>query len=386
MRTLFITTIALLATAGPASAAVTVSSANGEIRVQAAPGDRNDIGITSGTDYIAVTALHASGTAVGPGCVAATPTGVRCERKGVEHVVVELGDGNDRLGIALDTNGDPPISVAGGDGVDAVGYGNGPVTVTLDGKADDGRRGRDDIKPDVERVAGTVTTDTLTASDTGTWLTGGAGTDTLTGGAGNDLIDGLDFVDCESEGECERPEADTITCGDGVDRVDADMSDSVAADCEQIARAGVLTGTANNDRILGWRPAMRIFGLGGADRLNGAGNDTLDGGSGQDTLTAGSQGRSVLRGGSGYDLLFSGKSSDRLEGGSGVDYLVGHRGKDTLVGGAGKDHIAGDSGNDRIESRDHDRDVVRCGSGHDVVIADRRDRVFSDCERVIRRR
>ena len=42
-------------------------------------------------------------------------------------------------------------------------------------------------------------------------------------------------------------------------------------------------------------------------------------------------------------------------------------------------------GNDTIFLRDGERDVVHCGKGRDHVQADRIDRVFRDCERVLRR-
>jgi len=44
-----------------------------------------------------------------------------------------------------------------------------------------------------------------------------------------------------------------------------------------------------------------------------------------------------------------------------------------------------DDGNDRISARDSTFDVVGCGRGRDVVIADRRDLVGADCELVSHR-
>ena len=72
-------------------------------------------------------------------------------------------------------------------------------------------------------------------------------------------------------------------------------------------------------------------------------------------------------------------------GGSGNDSLSGAAGADRISGGGGTDSFSGGGGNDRITSRDSRRETVRCGAGRDIVTADRRDRVFSDCERVIRR-
>ena len=46
--------------------------------------------------------------------------------------------------------------------------------------------------------------------------------------------------------------------------------------------------------------------------------------------------------------------------------------------------IAGGSGDDRINVVRGEIDTVRCGSGHDVVLADGHDRVAADCEDVRR--
>ncbi len=84
------------------------------------------------------------------------------------------------------------------------------------------------------------------------------------------------------------------------------------------------------------------------------------------TLT-GTAGPDVLRGLGGDDRLFGGRGNDRLDGG---------RGKDVLSGGAGDDTIL---------ARDKTRDVISCGSGRDLVTADRIDVVARDCETVRRR-
>jgi Ca2+-binding RTX toxin-like protein len=50
-------------------------------------------------------------------------------------------------------------------------------------------------------------------------------------------------------------------------------------------------------------------------------------------------------------------------------------GNDTLIGGPG---------NDTIYARDGKRDVIDCGTGKDVVYADRYDKVAANCEVVHR--
>jgi Ca2+-binding RTX toxin-like protein len=106
------------------------------------------------------------------------------------------------------------------------------------------------------------------------------------------------------------------------------------------ARANTLLGTARNDRL---------SGLGGNDVLRGFGGD---------------------------DLLLGGAGNDKLYGGAG---------NDQLLGGLGKDLIYGDAGKDTISARDGAHDTIHCGTGRDVVIADKIDTVSRDCE-VVRRK
>jgi hypothetical protein len=76
---------------------------------------------------------------------------------------------------------------------------------------------------------------------------------------------------------------------------------------------------------------------------------------------------------------------DTILGLAGDDLLDGGIGNDTLVGGKGRDLLYGRAGNDVLSVRDGTRDRVSCGKGRDRVIADRRDAVSRDCERVVRR-
>jgi Ca2+-binding RTX toxin-like protein len=71
---------------------------------------------------------------------------------------------------------------------------------------------------------------------------------------------------------------------------------------------------------------------------------------------------------------------DRIVGGAGRDRLLGGAGEDCLDGGAGRDTLSGGPGDDTIRSRDGSADVVDCGDGEDLVIADAKDTLRS-CER-----
>jgi len=83
-------------------------------------------------------------------------------------------------------------------------------------------------------------------------------------------------------------------------------------------------------------------------------------------------------------VISGGSGNDRLRGGTGDDRIIGQAGNDSMKGNSGRDSLSGNSGNDRIDARDRQSDRIRCGAGRDTVVADRIDRVGSDCERVRR--
>jgi hypothetical protein len=58
--------------------------------------------------------------------------------------------------------------------------------------------------------------------------------------------------------------------------------------------------------------------------------------------------------------------------------------RDRVHGTAHADTIFALEGSDRIDVRGGGRDIVGCGPGYDTVIADRRDRIARNCERVVR--
>ncbi len=147
-------------------------------------------------------------------------------------------------------------------------------------------------------------------------------------------------------------------------------------------RSVAITGTSAANTINGTARSDVILAKAGNDLVRGlAGNDCLYGEAGSDRL----------RGGSGADRLFGGPGGDRLEGESGGDRMSGAAGNDRLTDHSGRDSFSGGSGNDVIDARDTSlagrrvRDTVSCGPGRDRVLADRRDRVLRDCERITRR-
>ena len=80
-------------------------------------------------------------------------------------------------------------------------------------------------------------------------------------------------------------------------------------------------------------------------------------------------------GASARDIMGS-ERAERLLGTQRADFVLGRGGRDVVVARGGRDRIA-------VE-QDGASDVVSCGSGDDVVTADRRDGVAPDCEVVSR--
>ena len=77
------------------------------------------------------------------------------------------------------------------------------------------------------------------------------------------------------------------------------------------------------------------------------------------------------------DRIFGRGGNETLSSGAGADFLTGGVGRDGLNGGAGQDRVAAEY--------DDSIDRICCGSGADVVTADRDDVVAADRELVSRR-
>jgi len=74
--------------------------------------------------------------------------------------------------------------------------------------------------------------------------------------------------------------------------------------------------------------------------------------------------------------------ADVLRGTSGADVINGRGGNDRIAGRGGADRISGGRGKDRIEGG-RGRDRLACGGARDTVLADTRDTIDTDCERVL---
>ena len=220
-------------------------------------------------------------------------------------------------------------------------------------------------------------------------LTGNGGNDTILGDLGNDKLDGGTGNDV-----LQGDEGDDGLIGDiGIDTASYAHSDNavsvnlnvqgIAQDTggegfDTLSSIENLTGSAENDVLLGDGFANKIDGGGGDDTVeggggidvmiggaNGVGGDTLvytnaagvtvnlalitqqdTKGAGRDTISqfeniAGSAFADVLTGSGLINELHGSGGDDTLNGGLGNDELFGDGGNDTLIGGLGSDSIDG---------------------------------------------
>ena len=334
--------------------------------------------------------------------------------------ILDGGSGNDMVsgddGADTLTGGPGADYLSGWTGVDTVSYQNVlvPMTITLDGTANDGATGENDnVMPDVETVIGGSAADKITGAAATETLIGGAGPDTLNGmggddtlngGAGGDVLhggDGDDTLDAGSENDQLFGDAgyDTLRGGLGNDQLHggadgdaADYSTSGAAVTVNLASktssggqgadtlfdsvenitgsnfSDVLTGDAGPNTILGFGGSDTIVGAGGNDHLAGAdgadtlrgdsGDDQIDGGPGIDTATYANAAGAVTVDLSVYNASASGSAGndwllnvENVTGSAYADKITGSTAANVLLGGAGNDTLLGLGGNDKLDGQ-----------------------------------
>ncbi|WP_320671068.1 calcium-binding protein [Patulibacter defluvii] len=367
-----LTTVAVLAAAGPAGAAG--FSHDGDALVYtAAPGATNWVHVEGARDP-GTLLISDSGDRLEPGagCVRPDPedeTLVACPVPARLRLV--LGDGNDRNTLR-ETLPAIPIEVQGGAGDDALAANEDVDNHVLL----DGGEGNDAL--DGFRFA-----------------------DVLLGGPGNDRLDG-------------RGGDDVLRGGEGDDQLHPDTNVGVVGN-------DVVDGGPGYDSALDWHanttdPAFAI-----SITLDGVANDGRPGeaddvisierfdccsppgtyvlGESDDAIDLPGYGTSRVEGRGGNDTLTGNDGTETIDGGAGDDRIEGGYGHDTLTGGPGRDTIYGDEtsqrcsylsnctvvpfGNDTIYARDGERDVIDCGVGSDRAIVDPID-VVANCEQVER--
>jgi Ca2+-binding RTX toxin-like protein len=354
---------------------------------------------------------------------------------------LEGGPGADILG-AGPTPGPVPVGVrppqgpdflSGGGGIDKADFSQRtePLTIDLDGEADDGESGEgDNVLSDVECVIGGSNDDRLIGSSaadcldgrdgeddinglagndaleggendpSGDDLSGGSGSDTMRGGSGDDALVGGEGDDDEwGQGGGDTVEGedgnDQLQGGAGGDAVDGgDGNDSVDGGAFR------LIGGDGPDELMGGRGDDKLFGRRGNDRLDGGlGADDISGGSERDTVTYEDRTNRVFvtlddlpnDGEAGerdnvrrdVEVVLGGMRGDDLIGDGDRNKVEGARGEDYINGGRDEDQLLGGNAPDIVRAHDGEVDDVACGDGVDLAIADGQDKVI-ECETVDR--
>jgi Ca2+-binding RTX toxin-like protein len=253
------------------------------------------------------------------------------------------GDGNDMLDAGTGSD-----FLSGGAGQDRAVYATrtAGVTVSLDNVANDGAAGeKDDVRSDIEDVAGGSGNDTLTGDKDANLLIGNGGADKLYGLDGNDVLDGGSGDD-QLYGQNGN---DLLDGGVGTDYLSGGngTGDGVSYAVRTASVFVSLDGVAND-------------GVAGEKDFVNADVEGIIGGLGNDTLT-GNAGDNLIQGGRGNDLINAGG------------------GNDTVYGNAGQDRLYGQGGNDVLYAADGDNepDYVDGGLGSDTAAVDDGDATFS---------
>ena len=329
--------------------------------------------------------------------------------------------GNDTLNGSLGTD-----VLQGGAGTDTVSYAGraNPVTINLDGLANDGEGGENDnVNADIENALGGSGADTLTGNEGPNNLNGGPGADVLNGGNGNDVLigpagDGAGDT-YNGQGGTDRasfasaPAPVHVTAAGGADDGVAGETDNVTTTVENItgspfddtelrgnASRNVIDGGDGNDQLFGdegtdvsndtlngGRGNDGLHGMNGADSMNGGpgpdpdpltlpnwtDNDVIDGGGGIDTVSYSTRTANlnltvngVADDGQGAETDSIEADTEKITGGTGNDTISGDAGADTLTGGAGSDTISGAGGND-VLSGNGGNDTITGGGGRDTI-------------------
>ena len=152
-----------------------------------------------------------------------------------------------------------------------------------------------------------------------------------------------------------------------------------------VALAANKVGTNGPDTLRGTNKADNLLGRGANDILLAlAGNDNLLGGPGKDIVYGGDENR--LSGGN--KNMVGGSGNDSVIGGRGSDIVLGEEGNDLVADGPARefstDNVSGGDGNDVVAAVNRPAfvDIVSCGGGFDRVLADRKDVLAPDCEKV----
>ncbi|MDB6372026.1 S8 family serine peptidase [Photorhabdus bodei] len=212
----------------------------------------------------------------------------------------------------------------------------------------------------VSNLYGGSGNDTLIAAKTGSWLVGGAGSNTYVGGVGDDV-----FVISASD------DTKNIHGNGGHDTAIIVGNQGVALDMDQ-AGLTIAEGGSGNDTIISGS-VNGVFikgGSGNSTLIGGMGNDVLVGGSGRNTIVGGT-GKSVIYAGPQGDTVYASQGGSIIHAGGGDDKIFGGFGDDVIEVGHGNATIDGDGGINIVSLHGNhgDYQITRTDSGY--VVADK---------------
>ncbi|MBD2797846.1 S8 family serine peptidase [Xenorhabdus sp. 18] len=243
-------------------------------------------------------------------------------------------NGETREMLAVDFLGDPVSNILNtqGAGTRVTSSTNGITTTAYASQSETGET-LDADQLGVNNLYGGSGNDTLIAAKTGSWLVGGAGSNTYVGGAGDDV-----FVISASD------ETKNIHGNGGRDTAIIVGNKGVELNMAQ-AGLTIAQGGSGSDVIRsgGVNGVFIKGGSGDSVLVGGMGNDVLAGGSGHNTIIGGS-GKSVIYAGPQGDTIYASEGGSIIHAGGGDDKIFGGLGDDVIEVGHGNATIDGDGG------------------------------------------
>jgi len=301
--------------------------------------------------------------------------------------VLNGGGGDDNLNGALGSDrligggGDDDFTCSSvNDGADTIDGGPGnewygcwsrtaKVSISLDGKANDGLNGENDnVKGSVENIAGGSGNDVLIGSNADNQINGEAGHDTIKGLGGDDYLRGQDGDDDLSGGDGDDDFYNQV----GLDKYLGGNGDDTMYDDSVNDGRDVFSGGEGYDSLSFYERTDPL-----TIDVTDPGGDGGAGGSENDDVQSDFE---YLEGGEGADIIYGSSKGERIDGRLGDDELYGRGGadslngegnNDTLEGGEGWDDLDGSSGTDTFNAIDGGQDDIYCGG-------DAGNTVFSD--------
>jgi hypothetical protein len=243
----------------------TVAIAGTTLLVRARPGVANDFAVAADNGALTVVDGAAPLDAIAP-CKPLGVSQVSCPSDGISLIVVDAHDGDDAVDMSVPLPGEllggggndvltggpandalagdrslAPTSGAPGDDVLDAGAGADLVEGGLGNDSFEGGPGSDSADYSSSPTPVAVDLSITSAQSTGAGDDRLGGIENLIGGAAGDRLSGNDVVNAISGGSGDDlisvrdQSADAADCGSGLDSVEADPSDSIAADCEDIS-------------------------------------------------------------------------------------------------------------------------------------------------------